>query len=181
MTTAVEITTLDHQISELELEIATWQKDIENLRQAFVALESNQLRPANPAADNAFELLKKLVGAAPQKLEQQQVYQAKLAAARESLKLAVEASQEKQRQLDALRQERREEQQAEAFDQLKSRAEEFNCLIDQAMAELDEMRSLAQQAGVRTLEVAADLKEVPYASINQSLIRVRRRFDVLQG
>ncbi len=117
MTTAnLETRTLDQQISQLEVEIATRQKDIENLRQAFVALESNQLRPADPAADNVFELLKELVGSAPQKLEQQQVYQAKLTAARESLKLAVEASQEKQRQLDALRQERREEQQAEAFE-----------------------------------------------------------------
>ncbi len=122
-----------------------------------------------------------LVGSAPQKLKQQQVYQAKLAAARESLKLAVEASQEKQRQLDALRQERREEQQAEAFDLLKAKATKFNCLIDDAMAVLDEMRSLAQQAGVRTLEVAADLQEVPYASVNQNNIRIRRRFDVLQG
>jgi hypothetical protein len=49
------------------------------------------------------------------------------------------------------------------------------------MAVLDEMRSLAQQAGVRTLEVAADLQEVPYASVNQNNIRIRRRFDVLQG
>jgi hypothetical protein len=87
MTTAnLETWTLDQQISQLEVEIATRQKDIENLRQAFVALESNQPRPADPAADNAFELLRELVGSAPQKLKQQQVYQAKLAAARESLK-----------------------------------------------------------------------------------------------
>ncbi len=67
------------------------------------------------------------------------------------------------------------------LEKLKLTVEEFNSLIDQAMAELDEMRSLAQQAGVRTLEVAADLQEVPYASVNQNNIRIRRRFDVRQG
>jgi len=182
MTTAnLETQTLDQRFAQLEGEIATRQEHIETLRLAFATLESNQPRPANPAADNAFELLKELVGAAPQKLEQQQVYQAKLAAAKESLKLTVEAFQEKQRQLDTLRQERREEQQVEAFQKLKLTAEEFNSLIDQAVGLMDEMRSLAQQAGVRTLEITADLKEVPYAAIYPSNICIRRRFDVQQG
>ena len=88
---------------------------------------------------------------------------------------------EKQRQLDVLRQKKREQEQVAAFEQLKVQAEEFNRRIDEAVELLDSMRLLADAAGGRRLEVSADLVEMPYASINEAKVRIRRRFDVLQG
>ncbi len=76
--------------SSLEAEIAQRGADIELLKEAIATLEAGRIRPVNPEADSAFALLVELVGSAPQRLEEQQSHEAKLEAARLSLKLATE-------------------------------------------------------------------------------------------
>jgi hypothetical protein len=175
------IETKTEQIVQLESEISSRNADIQNLTEALATLEAGRPRPQNPKADDAFSLLKELVGSAPQDLEQQQVYQAKLAAAQTSLKLAVEICDQKRTELKVLRDEARSQQQAEAFEQLKSKASRFNSLIDEAMAELEQMRELRKVAGSGTFEVVSDIQEIPYCSISSSIVRIRRRFDIRQG
>ncbi len=182
MTTQTQTLSFEEQIIRLESEIAAQQSDIRNLQEALATIEAGKPRPVNPAADNAFELLKQLVGSVPDNLEQEQQYLAKLAEAQRALELAIAAIEQKQQRIDALRQERRGQQQQEAFEQLRSRAAKYNNLIDAAMTELEQMRSLSQVAGSGgRFEIVADLNETPYCAISQSLVRVRRRFDVLRG
>ncbi len=64
-------TQLDKQISTLESEILQRDADIQNLQEALATLEANKPRPATPSADNAFELLRQMVGSVPENLEQQ--------------------------------------------------------------------------------------------------------------
>ena len=90
-------------IASLEGEIETRRIDIELLREAISTLEAKKIRPIDPKADSAFALLVEMVGAAPENLEQQQIYLAKIQAAKLSLKLAVELYQQKQLQLKALK------------------------------------------------------------------------------
>jgi acyl-CoA reductase-like NAD-dependent aldehyde dehydrogenase len=117
----------------------------------------------------------------PENLEQEHLYRAKLAEAQRALELAIISVEEKQHELDALRQGQRRQQQEEAFQELKVRAEEFNRLIDSAMGRLQEMRELALVAGSGRFEIVADMNEMPYCSVNQSSVKLRRRFDVLRG
>jgi hypothetical protein len=169
----------EQQISQLELEIAKQESDVQNLQGALAAIENNQPRPARPQEDSIFTLLRESLEAVPANLEAQRVHQEKLAAVQRTLQLALASLRQKQQRLDALRQEQKGQQQAEAFEQLKVRAEEFNRQIDSAVALFDSMRLLAVQAGGKRLEVsAADLREMPYCSVSEGLIRVRRRFDV---
>jgi chromosome segregation ATPase len=178
MTTQTLVLNLEEQISQLEAEVAAQQSDTKNLQEALTALEAGKPRPATPAADDSFELLKQLVGSVPENLEQEQLYAARLAEAQRALQLALASVAQKQQRLDALRQQQREQQQAAAFEELKTKAQEFNRLIDAAAELLDSMRLLAAQTGGRSFEVAADLRELPYCSVSEGLIRVRRRFDV---
>ncbi len=169
---------LEQQIASLEAEVAVQQSDVSTLQEALTALEAGKPRPANPSADNAFELLKELLTAAPQSLEQQQVHQAKLAEAQRALELAIASVGEKQQRLDALRQQQREQQQAEAFEELKAKAAAFNSLIYSAMVELDEMRALAKVAGPGTLEIATDPNETPFCQVTANSVKLRRHFDI---
>ncbi len=59
---------LEQRITQLEAEIAKQQSDTKNLQEALTALEAGKPRPATPAADKAFELLKQLVGSVPKNL-----------------------------------------------------------------------------------------------------------------
>ncbi len=84
-----------HQINKPQQQtestaIASLESDIERLHEAIATLEAGRTRPVNPEADSAFALLVELVGLAPQRLEDRQVYESKLEAARLSLKLATE-------------------------------------------------------------------------------------------
>ncbi len=65
------------------------------------------LKPADPSCEDAFALLRELVGNVPQQLEEEQLYVARLAAAKESLSLAIAAVEQKQLELDALRQQQK--------------------------------------------------------------------------
>ncbi len=181
MTAQTLVLNLDDQISQLEAEIAKQKSDVSTLQEALTALEAGKPRPANPAADDSFELLKQLVGSVPENLEQEQLYRAKLAEAQRALQLALASLQEKQQRLDALRQQQREQQQEQALEELKSKAAAFNNLIGSAMAELQAMRSLAKVAGSGTLEIVADPNETPYCHITANSVKLRRRFDVLRG
>jgi DNA repair exonuclease SbcCD ATPase subunit len=181
MTISIEKPTINDQISQLEAEILQRNADIRKLTAALATLEANQPRPADPSCDDAFALLRELVGNVPQQLEERQVYAARLAAAKESLSLSVQVCGEKQQRLDALRQQKREQQQEQALERLKSKAAAFNNLIDSAMAELQEMRSLSKVAGSGTLEIVADPNETPYCHITAKSVKLRRRFDVLRG
>jgi hypothetical protein len=73
-TTELAETKLSDQISTLESEIAAQQSDIQNLREALVALQTGKPRPATPSADDAFELLRQLVGSVPENLAAGELY-----------------------------------------------------------------------------------------------------------
>jgi chromosome segregation ATPase len=171
-------TQLDKQISTLESEILQRNSDIQNLQEALATLTANEPRPRNPQTDDAFALLKELVGAVPQSLEEQQLYRAKLAEAQRALELAIAAVEQKQLELDALRQQKREQQQEQALEELKSKAEGFNQLIDAAMAALEAMRSLSKVAGSGTLEIVADPNETPFCQVAANSVKLRRHFDI---
>ncbi len=93
------------QIAQLEAKISERDADIQSLTEAIATLEAGEPRPQNPKSDDAFSLLKELVGSAPENLEQQQIYQAKLEASRISLKLATQICNQKRTELKALRDE----------------------------------------------------------------------------
>jgi septum formation inhibitor MinC len=172
---------LEEQITRLEAEILQRNADIRKLTAALATLEANQPRPADPSCDDAFALLRELVGNVPQQLEERQVYAARLAAAKESLSLAIASLQERQLGLDVLRQQQQEQQQQQALEELKSKAEGFNQLIDAAMAALEAMRTLAKIAGPGKFEVVADLNEQAYCQITANSVKLRRRFDIKRG
>ena len=180
MTTDLQIS-LEQQILELEAELTVQQSDVENLQGALAAIENNQPRPARPQEDSIFTLLRELLEAVPANLEAQRVHQEKLASVQCTLEQAIASVEQKQLELDALRQQQRRQQQEEAFEKLKSKAEGFNSLIDEVMGHLQEMRSLAKVAGSGKFEVVADIREMPYCSITASSVKIRRRVDVRQG
>lgn len=171
-------------LASLESEIAQWGADIERLHEAIATLEAGRTRPVNPEADSAFALLVELVGAAPENLEQQQIYEAKLEAAKMSLKLAVELCQQKETELELLQQQKKTEQADVLLQELLSKAENFNAAIDSSLELLEQMRSLNSQITqlhgdrIQVLEVTADLIETAYCQIGGDRVKVRRRFDV---
>ena len=175
---SLETLTVGDQITKLESEIALRTADIQNLTEAIEALQEGRSRPINPSADDAFGLLRELLGSAPQRLQERQIYEKKVQAARISLQLATEVCDQKRTELKVLRDEVRSQQQAEAFERLKLEAQKFNSLIDSAVETLDAMRLLASQSGGKKLEVVADLQELPYAAIYENRVKIRRRFDV---
>lgn len=156
------------QISQLEIEIATRQADIANLREAIATLEAGRIRPIDPKADSAFTLLVELVGAAPENLEQQQIYRAKLEAAKMSLKLAVELCQQKETELKLLQQQKKTEQADVLLQELLSKSEKFNVAIDLAVELLAQMKTINSQVlqlrGDRTpvLTISANMVEIAY-------------------
>lgn len=187
MTATKAIETKTEQFAQLESEIASRNADIENLREALATLEAGRPRPINPKADDAFSLLKELVGSAPENLEQQQVYRAKLEAAQTSLKLVVEICDQKRIEFKALKDEMRSQQSSELVQQLLVKAEKFNVSIDESFELLAQMKEINGQISqlrgggsvLRTSSV--DLNEAPYCQIAGESVSVRRRFDVKQG
>ncbi|PSB27953.1 hypothetical protein [Chlorogloea sp. CCALA 695] len=171
-------------IATLESEIETRRTDIERLREAIATLEAGRIRPFNPEADSAFTLLVELIGAAPSNLEQQQVYDAKLQAARLSLKLATEICEQKQAELKLLQQENRQEQADVLLQELLVKAGMYNAAIDESFNLLIEMKMLNSQITqlrgdrLQVFEVVADLNETPFCQIGGDRVKVRRRFDV---
>lgn len=186
MTATKTIETKNTQIAQLESEIASRNADIQNLTEALAALEAGRPRPVNPKADDAFSLLKELVGSAPENLEQQQVYQVKLEAARTSLKLAAEVCQQKTTELKTLKEAMRSQEASQLVQQLIAKAQEFNLAVDQAFDLLAEMKILNQQVsqlrgGASVLRTSSvDLNEAPYCRIAGESVSVARRFDVKQ-
>lgn len=176
MTPILEQTALEPQIAQLEAEISKRQTDIKNLEEAIATLKSGKPRPSNPSVDDTFALLKELVGGVPKSLEEQAIYAAKLSEAERSLELAITACREKETELKSLRALQSTQQEEQAFEQLKSKAAEFNSLIDNAIALLDEMRGLSLARG--RFEIVCDLNEAPYCRVGSDRIVVRRRFDV---
>ena len=171
-------------IAQLESEIATRQTDIELLQEAIATLEAKRIRPVNPKADAAFTLLVELVGTAPSNLEQQQIYDAKLQAAKLSLKLAIEICKQKSEELKVLQQENRQEQAYVLLQELLSKAQKFNTAIDSSFNLLAEMKTLNSEISrlrndrLQVLEVTADLIETAYCQIGGNRVKVRRRFDI---
>ena len=92
---SLETLTVGDQITKLESEVALRTADIENLTEAIATLEAGEPRPASPKSDDAFELLKQLVGTAPQDLQEHQLFEVKLAAAQQTVTLSIEACREK--------------------------------------------------------------------------------------
>ncbi len=113
MATTAKTPTLDQQISQLESEINSRQRDIELLRDALEAVEQNQPRPQQPDADSIHALLTKMIGSVPKTLEQQKIYSAKLEAAKTSLQLAINDCRKKSDELQSLCQQRQEQQQVQ--------------------------------------------------------------------
>jgi hypothetical protein len=171
-------------IAQLESEIETRHTDIELLREAIATLEAKRIRPVNPKADSAFALLVEMVGAAPENLEQQQIYDAKLQAAKMSLKLATEICEQKSKELEVLQQENRHEQANLLLQKLLAKAEKFNAAIDSSFDLLAEMKTLNSQITqlrgdrISVLEIVADLNETPFCQIGGDRVKVRRRFDI---
>ncbi len=171
-------------IASLEAEITTRQADIKNLREAISTLKAGKPRPLNPSADNAFNLLKEIVGAVPQRLEDQKLYDEKLVEADRALQLAVNACEEKVTELKAERSVERSQQSSALVDELLAKAEKFNAAIDASFDLLAEMKTLNGQISqlrgdrVSVLEIVADLNEAPYCQIGGNRVKVRRRFDV---
>ena len=151
---------------------------------AIATLEAKRIRPVNPEADSAFALLVELVGAAPENLEQQQIYQAKLEAAKMSLKLAVEICEHKSKELEVLQQENRHEQANLLLQELLAKAEKFNAAIDSSFNLSAEMKTLNSQITqlrgdrISVFEIVADLNETPFCQIGGDRVKVRRRFDI---
>lgn len=174
--------------SQFESEIAKRQVDIANLKEAIATLKAGKPRPVNPSADNAFNLLKEIVGAVPQRLEDEQIYDEKLREADRALQLAVDACEEKVTELKAVRSVEASQQAIASAQELVGQAEKFNAAIDAALVLLAEMKKKNDQiyrltANQETvMSIAADLNETPYCSIHktggQVRVFVRRRFDV---
>jgi chromosome segregation ATPase len=101
----LENPTLEKQIAQLESEISDRQRDIERLRDALETVEANKPGPQKPDADDIHALLREMLSSVPKTLEEKQVYEEKLVAARTSLHLATEAYRQKQLELSNLRQE----------------------------------------------------------------------------
>lgn len=175
------------KISRLETEISSRTADIENLREAILTLKAGRLRPVNPSADDAFTLLKELVGSAPQRLEERHIYEEKLGEAERALQLAIEACQQKTTELKTERSAMRSQQSSELVQQLLVKAEKFNVSIDESFELLAQMKEINGQISqlrgggsvLRTSSV--DLNEAPYCQISGESVSVRRRFDVKQG
>lgn len=151
---------------------------------AIATLEAKRIRPVNPEADSAFALLVEMVNAAPSNLEQQQVYDAKLQAAKLSLKLAIEICEQKQAELKGLKDEARSHEASQLVQQLIGKAEKFNAAIDSSFELLAEMKTLNSQImqlrndRISVLETSADTNEVPYFQIGSNRLVLRRRFDI---
>ena len=66
------------------------------------------------------------------------------------------------------------------FERMQALAHEFNDYIDKAFSTLDKMRKIHEEIrtqGYSPLTITADLNEVAYCSIYDTIIRVRRRLD----
>lgn len=178
--------TLQQRICELEVEITSRTEDIQNLSEAIATLETNSPRPQSPAADNAFLLLKELVGDVPQRLENQRVYEGKLTAAKTSLRLASELCQERATQLKGLQQELRSQQADCLVQELLSTAEKFNTGIDEILDLFAQMQSLDGQivqlrgggGASSVLRIYAEMLEMPLCQIDGENVAILRRFDV---
>jgi plasmid stabilization system protein ParE len=171
-------------IASLQSEIETRQVDIANLREAIATLKAGKPRPLNPSADNAFNLLKEIVGAVPQRLEDQKIYDEKLVEADRALQLAVNACEEKVTELKSERSVERSQQSNTLVDELVAKAEKFNAAIDAAVELLAEMKTINSQVlqlrrdHTSVFTITADLNEIPYCRIARENVLVGRRFDL---
>ena len=183
---STEIESLQSQISELESDVSNRQQDINNLREAIKTIESNEPRPPSPSADDIFVLLRELVGAVPEQIEQRELYEARLEAARNSLELAEETCQHKSSTLQLLKAELREKLAEQLFQKLTEQARKFNENADENFALLEKMKELRNQitrlrGGTAPLNLYCEEREAMYCGISANAVTVQRRIDFPRG
>lgn len=183
ITTETTNTNLEQQISVLETEISTRKTDIKNLQEALDTLIAGNPRPANPESDNAFEILKQLVGTVPESLQEQHVHQVKLQEAQRALELAITACEQKENQLKDLRKKRDELQAEQLFEQVKAKGERFNSHVTEMLKLLDEIKETSNQIsnlrGDNCLTVIRfEKREIPWFTFSSRTISFLRKFEV---
>ena len=136
---------LSQQIDSLQTEITTRRLDIQNLQEALDSLVANKPRPINPSADEAFEMLKQLVGNVPKSMEEQQLYQMKLQEAQRVLELAIELCKQKESELASLQQQQHEILAERLFEEIKVKAERFNSCVSELIDLLGEIQQSSRQ------------------------------------
>lgn len=174
---------LTDQINALQTEITSRKTDIANLKQALDTLLAGKPRPANPESDNAFEMLKQLVGNVPESLEQQHIYQAKLGEAQRTLELAIAACKQKESELEELQQKQHENLADKLFEEIKVKAERFNCCVSEVIELLGQIQETSRQ--IYTLRgnnplsgVYFEKRELPWCVVSERSILIKRKFDI---
>jgi SMC interacting uncharacterized protein involved in chromosome segregation len=175
-------TQLDEQISALQSEIRARKTDIKNLEEALQTLISGKSRPANPESDNAFELLKQLIGDVPQNLEQEQIYSAKLQEAQRALQLAIAACEQKENQLRDLEKKQSELQAIQLFEELKVKGEQFNSCVIELLKLFNEIKETSKQIsslrGDNCLTVIGfERREIPWFTSSSRTVAFLRKFE----
>lgn len=174
---------LSQQIDSLQTEITTRRLDIQNLQEALDTLIAGKPRPANPESDNAFEMLKQLVGSVPETLEEQRIYEAKLQEAERSLRLAIAVCEEKELGLGELQQKQRKLQAEELFEQVKVKGERFNACVSEVVKLLDEIKQTSNQISALRGDscltgVYFEKRELPWCVTSDRTLVIRRKFEV---
>lgn len=178
-----EIQALQEKINQLETEVASRQRDIENLREAIATIEAGEPRPPRPEVDNLFNLLQEMIGQVPQQLEKRQLYAAKFEAAKDSLALAIETCQHKSSTLKLLNAELRQKLAEQLFQELTEQARKFNENADENFELLEKMKELKNQitrlrGGTTHLTIYGEEREALGCNISASSVIVQRRVDV---
>lgn len=162
------------QQNQLSEEITVLELKINGLQ-----LHLNNLQNQPPTADVSLEgaTTDEIIKQAQQAVNKQQE-----ALARQTESEAIERSLKVFRsQLTEKRDTLQISKRSSEFERLRHKAIEFNALIDEAVARLDEMKEIGQEIAFgeyRPLTISAEPREMPYASIHDTIIRVRRRVDV---
>ncbi len=183
VTTELTPTQTTDQINALQAEITTRKTDIANLKEALDTLLAGKPRPANPESDNAFEMLKQLVGNVPKSMEEQQLYQSKLEEAQRALQLAIAVCKEKQLELEGLQQQQDEIQAEELFQELKLKSERFNVCITEVLSLLEQIKQNSREiyklrGDNPLLGVYFESRETPWCVISDKNVLIKRKIDV---
>ena len=164
------------QQNQLSEEITVLELKINGLQ-----LHLNNLQNQPPTADVSLEgaTTDEIIKQAQQAVNKQQE-----ALARQTESEAIERSLKVFRsQLTEKRDTLQISKRSSEFERLKHKAVEFNALVDEAIARFDEMREISREISSREhtfLVVSAEIREMGYASIHDSIIRIRRRGDVMR-
>ena len=158
---------LSEEITALESKINSLQLHLDNLQNQPLTTEvSVEGATSEEIIRQAQEAVKKQQEALARQTEYEAIER--------SLKVFISQLTEKR---DALQISKRSSE----FERLRHKAVEFNALIDEAVARLDEMKEIGREISFRDytpFAMSAEPREMPYASIHDSIIRVRRRVDM---